>query len=88
MYFRNYEIQMVKFIRNLEKITPTIIDENIRKQTFNSLLNYSGQILLKKCTVCEIQLVDPVGLKIIKENKYLRHARCAGCGYSGFAPYL
>lgn len=85
--YDNYEINMVKYMKTLEKKPKHLVNENIRKTTIKSIINHTAIFLNEICKNCQVKLVDPIGVKIIQNDKPMRHTRCANCGYSGYGSY-
>ena len=82
----NYEINMLKYMKTLEN-EPNIINQSIRNKTIKSVINNTAIFLNEICKNCQVKLVDPIGIKIVQNDKYMRHAKCGNCGYSGYVKY-
>lgn len=86
--YDNYEINMVKYMKTLERDPKNIINKDIRKTTIKSIINHTAIFLNEICKNCKVvKLVDPIGIKIIKNDKFMRYAKCGNCGYSGYIKY-
>lgn len=70
---KRYEIQMIKYLKTLEK-TPNVINEKVRMDTIKAVVNQFATFLTTACPECSILLVDPTGTK--------KYTRCGNCGYS------
>jgi ribosomal protein S27E len=64
---------MINYLKKLES-NPIIINQKVRKNTINSIINEFSTFLKINCPHCFINMVDPVGTK-----KYIT---CGNCGYS------
>lgn len=78
---------MGRYMKSLEKEPNNMIDQGIRNKTIKSIINHTAIFLNTMCQNCEVKLVDPIGLKIIQNDKPMRHSKCGNCGYSGYVKY-
>lgn len=85
--YDKYEINMVRYMKTLEKEPKNIINHDIRKKTIKSVINHTAIFLNTVCKNCQVNLVDPIGIKIIQNDKLMRYAKCGNCGYSGYVSY-
>ena len=77
---------MINYMRQLTT-SHLIIDKKIKDSTLKSVVNMTALFLNIACENCQINLIDPIGIKVIQSNKSMRHARCGNCGYYGFVSY-
>ena len=81
-----YEKNLVSYLKNLKDV-PRIVDEHIRKSTMKSIVNHNAHFLDIKCKICSTEMVDITGLKIIRDDKPYRCAKCGACGNTELVSY-
>jgi hypothetical protein len=78
---RRYDVEIKRFLqRQPEFVTKGVLDDVIRQKTFKSIINKTALFIGVDCGNCGVELVDPTGGILTKNNQ--RHARCGRCGYT------